>query len=44
MLGMSRKMVMTDSGLPGSYITYVALTLGNAILFPLLLYLSLVWQ
>lgn len=29
------KMLMTDSCLPGSYITYAALTLGNVILLPL---------
>lgn len=38
------EMLMTDSWRPGSYITYAALTLGNVILLPLLLYLSLVWQ
>lgn len=34
-LGTARgwKMLMTDSWLPGSYITYAALTLGNVILF-----------
>lgn len=31
---------MTDSWLPGSYITYAALTLGNVIRFPLLSFLS----